>query len=55
VLDEPALLSQLSRGAVAHAREFSWKRTAAGLLAVYQEAVQSTMDFQLATLGHASW
>ena len=55
VLDEPALLSQLSRGAVAHAREFSWKRTAAGLLAVYQEAVQSTMDFQLATLGQASW
>jgi D-inositol-3-phosphate glycosyltransferase len=55
VLDDPALLSSLSQGAVAHARAFSWKRTAAGLLAVYQDAVQSTTDFQLAALGQASW
>jgi D-inositol-3-phosphate glycosyltransferase len=55
VLDDPALLSSLSLGALAHARNFSWKRTAAGLLAVYHDAVQSTMDFQLAALGPASW
>jgi len=51
VLDEPSRLVLLSRGAVAHARNFSWRRTASGLLAVYQEAVQSTMDLELL----ASW
>jgi len=54
-LDEPSRLSSLSAGAVAHARNFSWRRTAAGLLAVYQEAVQSTRDLQLLTLGHSAW
>jgi D-inositol-3-phosphate glycosyltransferase len=58
VLDEPARLSALSRGAVEHARQFSWRRTASGLLAVYQEAAQSTMDYHLAALnanGSMSW
>jgi D-inositol-3-phosphate glycosyltransferase len=55
VLDEPSRLVLLSRGAVEHARNFSWRRTASGLLAVYQEAVQSTMDLQLLALGHPSW
>jgi D-inositol-3-phosphate glycosyltransferase len=54
-LDEPSRLSALSRGAVAHARNFSWRRTASGLLAVYQEAVQSTRDLQLLTLGQSAW
>jgi len=53
-LDEPSRLSSLSLGAVAHARNFSWRRTAAGLLAVYQEAVQSTRDLQLLTLGQSA-
>jgi len=39
LLAAPARLAELARGAVAHAREFSWDRTAEGLLAVYREAV----------------
>jgi len=31
--------AELSRGALGHARNFSWSRTVAGLLAVYQEAI----------------
>lgn len=36
--------AELSRGAVEHARAFSWARTAAGLLAVYREAVAEQRD-----------
>jgi D-inositol-3-phosphate glycosyltransferase len=39
LLAQPALRERLARGAVAHASQFSWNRTAAGLLAVYREAV----------------
>ena len=35
----PARRAELGRGAVRHARNFSWARTADGLLAVYREAV----------------
>jgi D-inositol-3-phosphate glycosyltransferase len=39
LLCEPERRRRLSVGAVEHAREFSWNRTAAGLLAVYREAM----------------
>jgi D-inositol-3-phosphate glycosyltransferase len=39
LLAEPARLARLSRGAVDHAGQFSWNRTAAGLLAVYRDAL----------------
>jgi D-inositol-3-phosphate glycosyltransferase len=39
LLAEPRRRAELSRGAVEHARAFSWARTAAGLLSVYREAV----------------
>jgi D-inositol-3-phosphate glycosyltransferase len=56
LLDEPDRLAALGRGAVAHARQFSWKRTASGLLAVYQDAVQSTMESRLvAANGTGAW
>jgi D-inositol-3-phosphate glycosyltransferase len=39
LLGSPGHLVELGRGAVAHAREFSWDSTASGLLAVYRDAV----------------
>jgi D-inositol-3-phosphate glycosyltransferase len=39
LLAAPRLRRRLSAGAVAHAAEFSWDRTAEGLLRVYREAV----------------
>jgi D-inositol-3-phosphate glycosyltransferase len=39
LLAAPGRRSELSRGAAEHARDFSWDRTAARLLAVYREAV----------------
>lgn len=39
LLASPARREALSRGAIAHASRFSWDRTAAGLLAIYREAV----------------
>jgi D-inositol-3-phosphate glycosyltransferase len=41
LLAEPRRRARLSAGAVQHARAFSWNRTAAGLLAVYREAVSA--------------
>ncbi|HET8560082.1 MAG TPA: D-inositol-3-phosphate glycosyltransferase [Marmoricola sp.] len=38
ILDQPALRSELSTGAVAHAQQFSWERTADSTLAVYDRA-----------------
>jgi D-inositol-3-phosphate glycosyltransferase len=38
LLEKPRLRHLLSKGAVAHAAEFSWDRTAEGLLQVYREA-----------------
>jgi D-inositol-3-phosphate glycosyltransferase len=39
LLAQPRRLVELSRGAVEHAGQFSWNRTAAGLLAVYRDAM----------------
>jgi D-inositol-3-phosphate glycosyltransferase len=39
LLDQPGRRSMLSRGAVEHARNYSWERTASGMLAVYREAM----------------
>ncbi|MDY7084808.1 MAG: D-inositol-3-phosphate glycosyltransferase [Actinomycetota bacterium] len=39
LMAQPRLLRRLAAGAVAHAADFSWDRTAEGLLAVYREAV----------------
>ncbi|HEX5597838.1 MAG TPA: D-inositol-3-phosphate glycosyltransferase [Micromonosporaceae bacterium] len=39
LLVAPGQRVELARGAVRHARNFSWTRTASGLLAVYREAV----------------
>ncbi|HEU4423439.1 MAG TPA: glycosyltransferase, partial [Pilimelia sp.] len=39
LLAAPRRRAELARGAAEHARAFSWERTAAGLLAVYGEAV----------------
>jgi len=39
LLAAPGMRAKLARGAVEHARDFSWDRTAAGLLAVYGAAV----------------
>jgi D-inositol-3-phosphate glycosyltransferase len=41
LLDDKAWRARLERGAVEHARGFSWNKTTAGLLAVYREAVLS--------------
>jgi D-inositol-3-phosphate glycosyltransferase len=38
LLAAPQRRSELAQGAVAHAREFSWSKTACGLLAAYREA-----------------
>jgi D-inositol-3-phosphate glycosyltransferase len=38
LLDEPARRTVLARGAVAHARDFSWDRTANRLMTVYRDA-----------------
>jgi D-inositol-3-phosphate glycosyltransferase len=39
LLGAPGQRTKLSRGALEHAANFSWSRTASGLLAVYREAV----------------
>jgi D-inositol-3-phosphate glycosyltransferase len=50
LLSEPRRRAELSRGAVAHARDFSWDRTASGLLAVYRDAVATHQEERLASL-----
>jgi D-inositol-3-phosphate glycosyltransferase len=44
LLRAPGERAWLSTGAVAHAMNFSWNRTACGLLAVYREAVEEYRD-----------
>jgi D-inositol-3-phosphate glycosyltransferase len=51
LLAAPELHAKLSRGAVDRAREFSWDRTAAGLLAVYREAMVEHRARQAAAVG----
>jgi D-inositol-3-phosphate glycosyltransferase len=50
LLVAPRWRATLARGAVAHASAFSWDRTAAGLLAVYREAVSENRSRQAAEL-----
>ena len=55
LLREPGRRAELSRGGVAHARQFSWSRTASGILAVYREAVIAHRARRLArTFGSAA-
>jgi D-inositol-3-phosphate glycosyltransferase len=46
LLAEPRYRAELAAGAVAHAKEFSWCRTACGLLAVYREALSGQRERQ---------
>jgi D-inositol-3-phosphate glycosyltransferase len=46
LLAAPARREALAAGAVGHAREFSWDRTVAGLLAVYRDAVAANRAAQ---------
>jgi D-inositol-3-phosphate glycosyltransferase len=48
LLAAPGRRTELSRGAVAHAREFSWSHTASGLLAAYREALSERREAVLA-------
>jgi D-inositol-3-phosphate glycosyltransferase len=50
LLDQPVRRAALAEGAVAHARAFSWDRTAAGLLAVYHSAVADHHAERVASL-----
>jgi D-inositol-3-phosphate glycosyltransferase len=38
LIDDPALVERLSVGALEHARDFSWERTAERTLEVYERA-----------------
>jgi D-inositol-3-phosphate glycosyltransferase len=51
LLAAPGERARLSTGAVAHAMNFSWNRTACGLLAVYREAVEGYRDRQALSTG----
>jgi D-inositol-3-phosphate glycosyltransferase len=58
LLAAPARRAELARGALGHAGEFSWTRTATGLLAVYREAVTRHRDKladELAELDASRW
>jgi D-inositol-3-phosphate glycosyltransferase len=50
LLDDPVRREALSYCAVAHARQFSWNRTAARLLDVYHEAAFNTVRARAASL-----
>jgi D-inositol-3-phosphate glycosyltransferase len=53
LLNSPAHRLELSTGAVAHAADFSWDRTASGLLRVYREAVTEHRELITARLAGA--
>ena len=55
LLAAPRYRRQLSRGAVRHARQFSWDRTADGLLRVYREAVTEHRSLIAARLEEYAW
>jgi D-inositol-3-phosphate glycosyltransferase len=58
LLVAPDFRRQLSEGAVAHAADFSWDRTAEGLLRVYREAVTEHRELiasRLADFGTYAW
>jgi D-inositol-3-phosphate glycosyltransferase len=50
VLAAPGRRAELSSGAVAHAQNFSWDRTASGLLRVYREAMTEHRSLLVAQL-----
>ena len=54
LLAAPARRAELSRGAVAHSRNFTWDHTAAGLLDVYREAVAEHWRRRVAALAVGS-
>jgi D-inositol-3-phosphate glycosyltransferase len=54
LLNAPGYRKELSDGAVAHAADFSWDRTAEGLLRVYREAVTEHRELITARLAGAS-
>jgi D-inositol-3-phosphate glycosyltransferase len=55
LLAEPARRAELSLGAVRHAANFSWDRTAEGLLRVYREAVTEHRALIAARLSEFAW
>ena len=55
LLRAPRYRRELSRGAVRHARHFSWDRTAEGLLRVYREAVTAHRSLIAARLEEYAW
>jgi D-inositol-3-phosphate glycosyltransferase len=55
LLAEPRRLDKLSIGAVRHAANFSWDRTAEGLLRVYREAVTEHRALIAARLSEYAW
>jgi D-inositol-3-phosphate glycosyltransferase len=55
LLDKPARRGELSVGAVQHAANFSWDRTAEGLLRVYREAVTEHRALIAARLSEFAW
>ncbi len=55
LLAAPRLRASLAAGAVAHAADFSWDRTAKGLLAVYREAVVQHRAMIAARLEAYAW
>jgi D-inositol-3-phosphate glycosyltransferase len=55
LLAEPARRAELSLGAVRHAADFSWDRTAEGLLRVYREAVTEHRALIAARLSEFAW
>jgi D-inositol-3-phosphate glycosyltransferase len=58
LLAAPGCRRQLAEGAVRHAANFSWDRTAEGLLRVYREAVtehRALIEARLADVGAYAW
>jgi D-inositol-3-phosphate glycosyltransferase len=55
LLRAPAFRRELAEGAVAHAADFSWDRTAEGLLAVYREAVVAHRELIAARIAEFAW
>lgn len=51
LLDAPQRRAELAKGAVRHARTFSWSRTVSGLLSVYREALIEHRWSELAGTG----
>jgi D-inositol-3-phosphate glycosyltransferase len=55
LLAAPKFRAELSAGAVAHAAQFSWDRTAEGLLGVYREAVTEHRELIAGRLAAYAW